>query len=392
MKKIPRTVVALGVVSFLTDLSTEMIYPLLPAFLITLGAGGTFVGLVEGIADSTSSLLKLASGIWADRVKRKKPLVVLGYGIASVVRPFVALAQAPWHVLAIRFTDRVGKGIRSSPRDALIAQATDESARGAAFGFHQAMDNAGALFGPLVAYALVGWLLLSVRSVFALAAIPAAITMIALLAFVKEESVGTAPKKEAPHLLHKGAVPVPSPLRAYYAILFLFYLGNSTDFFLLLRARDVGVAEASLPLLWALLNLVRSALGTWLGGLSDRVGRKRLIAFGWLAYAAVYFGFGLATQAWHIWALFAIYGLHSAATDGAERALVADLAPREIRGRAFGLYNFVVGIAALPASVGFGVVWQHVGHAAAFSIGAGLALLSTLLIFLITDKSRPPAR
>jgi MFS family permease len=247
------------------------------------------------------------------------------------------------------------------------------------------MDNAGALFGPLVAYALVGWLALSHRNVFALSAIPAALTMLTLIFGVKEEAVSPAPppKVDGHAVLHRGAVPVPARLRAYYAVLFLFYLGNSTDFFLLMRAQDAGVGAAYMPLLWALLNGVRSAFGAWLGALSDRVGRKRLIVIGWTVYAAVYVAFGWVREAWQVWALFAIYGLHSAATDGPERALVADLAPTEIRGRAFGLYNFITGIAALPASIGFGLIWQHVGHAAAFHVGAGLAIAAVIGVLVI---------
>lgn len=385
-RRLPGTVVALGVVSFLTDFSSEMIYPLLPAFLVTLGAGGAFVGLVEGVAETTAAMLKLGSGIWADRLRRKKPLVVAGYGLASLVRPLVALAQAPWHVLAIRFTDRVGKGIRTSPRDAIIAGSTPGDRRGAAYGFHRAMDHAGALVGPLVAFALVGGLALGHRTVFALAAIPAAAAILVLVFGVREAAPSPSPKASPGPSAERGSLP--RRLKLYLAAVALFTLGNSTDFFLLLRAQQVGVPAAHAPLLWAMLHLVKSTLATPLGALSDRVGRRRLIIGGWLVYAATYAGFGLAGAAWQIWALFLIYGVYFAATEGAEKALVADLAPEAVRGRAFGSFHFVVGICALPASLGFGVIWDQVSPAAAFFAGAALSLAASALLLVVLGKPR----
>lgn len=376
MKRLPRTVVALGVVSLLTDASSEMIVPLLPAFLVSLGASGAFIGAIDGIAETTSSLMKLAAGAWADRARRKKPLVVLGYGLASLVRPLVAIAQAPWQVLAIRFTDRIGKGVRTAPRDALIAQATPPERRGAAFGFHRAMDHAGALIGPLLAFVLLRYL--PPRTIFALAAIPAAASLLALVLFVREEA--------APAQARRGeaAKPrLPARLWAILAVIALFTLGNSTDFFLLLRAQDVGLGVEVAPLLWALLHLVKSTLSTPLGALSDRLGRRRLLFFGWGVYALVYLGFSQVSAPWHIWALFAVYGVFFAATEGAEKALIADLAPPELRGRAFGVYHFMIGVAALPASIGFGLIWDQVSHGAAFVCGAAVAGVAALALALI---------
>lgn len=383
MKRLPRTVVALGVVSLLTDASSEMIVPLLPAFLVSLGASGAFVGAVNGVADTASSLMKLASGGWADRAARKKPLVLLGYGLASIVRPLVAIAQAPWHVLAIRFTDRLGKGVRTAPRDALIAQATPADRRGAAFGFHRAMDHTGALIGPLFAYVLLRWL--PPRTIFALAAIPAAVSLVALALFVREEA---APARVAPAA--GAARPrLPPRLLAILAVIVLFTMGNSTDFFLLLRAQDVGIDATLAPILWSLLHLSKAALSTPLGALSDRVGRRRLLFFGWGVYALVYLGFSFASAPWHVWALFAAYGVFFAATEGVEKALIADLAPAELRGRAFGLYHFLVGACALPASVGFGVVWDQVSHGAAFACGAALAGAAAIGLALIRPRTTP---
>ncbi len=378
-RRLPGTVVALGLVSLFTDASSEMIVPLLPAFLAALGASGTMMGLIDGVAESTSALLKLASGYWSDRVRRKKPLVVLGYALASVARPLIALAQTPLQVLGIRFVDRIGKGVRSSPRDALIAEAAPADQRGQAYGFHRAMDHTGALIGPLVAFALIGWLGLEVRTVFALAAIPAAAAVATLVFFVREArepAVAGAANAVLPTLT--GGVPLSPPLRRYLALVALFTLASSTDFFLLLRAHELGVPAYQAPLLWAMLHLVKSVLSTPLGALSDRVPRERLILVGWLVYALVYGAFGLASAPWHAWALFLVYGVYGAACEGAEKALVADLAPEGGRGRAFGWFNFTVGVCALPASLGFGLVWDQLGHDMAFFAGAGLATLAAL--------------
>jgi MFS family permease len=379
-RRLPRTVVALGLVSLFTDASSEMIVPLLPAFLAALGASGTMMGLIDGVAETTSALLKLASGLFADRVRRRKPLVVAGYGLASVARPLVAIAQTPMHVLGIRFVDRIGKGVRTSPRDALIAEAATPEQRGAAYGFHRAMDHTGALIGPLVAFTLM-WLGLGHRSVFALAAIPAAAAVFTLVAFVKEVP-RELPSSDVPkaRVVHE---PLPAALRRYLGVLAVFTLASSTDFFLLLRAHELGVPDAHAPLLWALLHLVKSTLSTPLGALSDRLPRRRLILAGWLVYALVYGAFGLASAPWHIWLLFLVYGLYAAACEGAEKALVADLAPQAARGRAFGWFNFTVGMCALPASLGFGAIWDHVGHAAAFYTGAGLAAVAALGLLLV---------
>jgi len=383
--RLPRTVVVLGLVSFFTDFSSEMIFPLLPTFLATLGAGGAFLGLIEGVAETTSAFLKLASGVWADRSAKKKPLVVAGYALASVARPLIALAQAPLQVLAIRFTDRLGKGIRTSPRDALIAQATPEDRRGAAYGFHRAMDHAGALVGPLVAFVLLRGAGVPIRVLFALTAIPAAAAMFALVVFVKEPADAAATPASA--RLDLRFRRLPPRLYLYLALVGIFTLANASDAFLLLRATRGGIPTIDLPLLWALLHLVKSTLSTPLGALSDRLGRRRVIAAGWLVYAAVYAGFALANAWWQIALLFVVYGVHFALVEGAEKALVADLAPADARGSAFGAFHFVVGLAALPASLGFGLIWDRISPAAAFAIAGGLALLAAAgLLALVRER------
>jgi MFS family permease len=383
-RRLPSTVIALGAVSFLTDLSSEMIYPLLPVFLsATLGASAVVLGVVEGAAESVASLLKLVSGWWSDRLARRKPLVVAGYTLASVVRPLVGLATSAGQVLAIRVTDRVGKGLRSSPRDALITDAVDPRARGRAFGFHRAADHAGALLGPLVAFALLGWAGMEMREVFLWAAVPGALAVATLVLGVRERRSGPdeAPERApGPDRSPAPSRPLPKRFWTYLGIVFLFTLGNATDAFLLLRATDLGVPVALVPVLWALLHLVKSASATPGGALSDRLGRKPLIVAGWLLYAAVYTGFAYASAAWQVWALFGVYGLYHGLVEGAERALVADLAGAGHRGAAFGWYHLGVGVGALPSSVLFGWLWMTWSPAAAFGAGAALAGSAAVLL------------
>lgn len=382
--RLPRTVIALGAVSLLTDLSSEMIYPLLPVFLSTvLGAGPLAIGAIEGAAESVAALLKLASGWWSDRLPRRKPLVVFGYGIASLVRPLVGLAQGVGQVLAIRLLDRIGKGIRGAPRDALIADAVEPSQRGRAYGFHRAADHTGAVAGPILAYALLTWGDLSLRTVFLIAAIPAAAAMITLLVGVRESARDVA-KGKTPNLRRSG---LDRKFWAYLAVLLVFTLGNSTDALLILRANELGVPVALVPILWAVLHVVKAISSTPGGVLSDRVGRRPLIIGGWLVYAAVYLGFALASATWHAWALFIAYGLYFGMTEGVEKALVADLVPANVRGAAFGWYNLTIGLAALPASLIFGGLWQAYGATTAFVTGASLALVAAIGLLLVTRDS-----
>jgi MFS family permease len=382
--RLSRNVFALGAVSFLTDVATEMTYPLIPVFLATvLGASATYVGTIEGAAETTAALLKLSSGWWSDRVSRRKPLVLAGYALASVVRPLTGLAQSAVQVLGIRVTDRVGKGIRTSPRDALIADSVDPAIRGRAFGFHNAADNLGAVLGPLIAFAFLRWEGLPLRTVFLLTAIPGALAVLTLIFGVREVPRTAPPKQEGGADLR---TPLGGRFWAYLGVLLLFTLGNSTDAFLLLRAGQLGVATSLIPILWALLNLVKALSNTPGGILSDRVGRKPLIAAGWLVYATVYFLFGRASQTWQAWALFAVYGLYFGLTEGVEKALVADLVPKDRRGAAFGWYNLAIGVGALPASLLFGALWDRWGSATAFDLGALLALAAAVGVIFVVPR------
>jgi MFS family permease len=374
---------ALGVVSFLTDVSTEMVYPLLPLFLTrTLGAGVAFVGIVEGVAETTASLLKLLSGWLSDRLGRRKALVAWGYGLSSATRPLMAVALAPWHVLATRFLDRIGKGIRTAPRDALIADSVPAASRGAAFGFHRAMDHAGAVVGPLLAFLLLPLFANNYRAVFWLACIPAVLCVLVLLVGVRERPSQSRPATSLPLTLR----PYSNRFRGYLAILVIFTLGNSSDAFLLLRARELGVSDAAVPLLWAVLHVVKSSGSFAAGVLSDHAGRRGAIIAGWLLYAAVYAGFAVAGSAAAIWGLFLVYGLYFGLTEGVEKALVADMVPAELRGSAFGLYNTAIGIAALPASLLTGALWQTFGPAVALGSGAVLAAVAALTLWILFPR------
>jgi MFS family permease len=374
---LPPTAIALGVTSFLTDAGSEMIFPLLPVFVASLGGSAAFLGLVEGLADATSSLLKLGSGYVADRVDRRKPLVLFGYGLAAAARPLIALATSPWHVLAVRMADRVGKGIRGTPRDVLLAAAASSSSAGRVFGFHRAMDHAGAVVGPLLAAGLLA-LGTPLRTLFALSIVPGVLSVASVL-LVREPST-RATRVVSPEVNLRSAR-LPARLRGYFAVLTLFALGSASEAFLLLRARELGVAVAMLPFLWSAFHVVKLVCSYFGGGWSDRLPRERLIVAGWLVYAAVFIALGLASERLHAWGLVLVYGAYAGLSEPAEKALVRDLAPAALRGRAYGVYNFIAGASALVAGVWTGWVWEHLGAPtalvcrAAIAIGACFALI-----------------
>lgn len=380
-------VLVLSLVSLLNDVASEMIYPLLPYFLTTtLGAGPAVLGAIEGAAESASSLLKVAAGWFSDRFGRL-PLVKAGYGIAASVRPLLALVTAPWQVLAVRLSDRFGKGIRSAPRDALLAESVPPERRGAAFGIHRAADHLGAAIGPLIATALLLLWPGNLRRIFLIAAIPGLLGA-ALVWRVREARhapvVSDGPREAL-------AAPFDGAFLRYLAVLVLFTLGNATDAFLLLRATDLGVPIAAVPVLWTVHHLAKTALSLPGGLLADRLGPRRAIAAGWLVYAVTYAAFAFATDAWQVWALFIVYGFFHGLTEAPEKALVAGLAPEGRRGAAFGAYHAAIGIAALPASVAFGLLWTRFGAPVPFLVGAGLALAAALLLPLSLPRAGRPA-
>jgi MFS family permease len=390
MRRVPSTVVVLGLASLLSDLSSEMIFALLPAFLAGLGAGPAALGLIEGVAEATAAAFKLLSGFWTDRAGKRKPLVLLGYTIAGTARPLVALAGSWGVVLAIRFADRVGKGLRTSPRDALIADVTPYAVRGAAYGLHRAMDHAGAVLGPLVAAALLHFAGLPERQVMLFAAVPAAVVLLTLLFGVREPARAPAPFGPRPPLRLRL---LPRNYRRLLLALFVATLGNSTDAFVLLRLQQLGVPLGAVALLWSLHHVVRVPATWWGGRLVDRLGPRAMLLFAWGVYAAVYAGLAFAEGRAEAVAIFLAYGFYYGFSEPAERAWVAALAPREGRGAAFGLYHAVTGLALLPASVLCGLLWSRFGPAAGFLAGAALSAAASLLLLRVSapGASEPPA-
>ena len=389
IRKLPRTVWLLGLISLTNDAASDMIYPLVPLYLASvLMAGPKALGIIEGIAEAVSSLLKLFAGVLADRTRHVKYWVWTGYGIAGFARPLLGITTSWLGVLACRFADRIGKGLRSAPRDAMLAQSVDASERGLAFGFHRAMDNFGAVIGPLVAAAMLA-AGMSLRHVFLWAIVPG-VVVIALALFLKDAPQEPAQKPAAFSWTLRD---FPPAFRRYLIVLALFTLGNSSNMFLLLRARDLGLPQAQVPILWALTSLVAALLSTPLASLSDRLGRTRLIVSGWIVYAIFYLILGMQTDnTWALWPMFASYGLFLAATEGAEKALVADMVPRASSGTAFGWYNLVVGLFLLPASVVFGWLWQLETPLVAFGFGAGCALVAALLLKFWVEPARATAQ
>jgi MFS family permease len=386
-KGLTRNVIILGFVSLLNDGASEMIYPLLPVFLTAvLGAGPAALGIIEGIAEATASLLKLYSGYLSDRVKRRKGWIIAGYSISNVIRPLIAFSTSWLHVLMLRFLDRVGKGLRTSPRDAIIADSTPAEFRGKAYGFHRAMDHSGAIVGPLAATALLLLYHDDLKTIFLLSFIPGLLAVLMLLFGLKEKPPEGPLAASAAFNIRSAWAEMPAGFRKYLLIILVFTLGNSTDAFLLLRAQQLGVAVTLLPMIWVALHVVKMGFSVPGGILSDRIGRKKVIVAGWVVYALVYAAFGLASRHWHAWALFAVYGIYFGLTEGVEKALVADFAPVHLRGSSFGLYHLIVGIGALPASLLFGLVWQKFGSAAAFGMGASLAMLASVMLSMLAVK------
>jgi MFS family permease len=429
---IPRAVVMLGLVSLFTDAASEMIYPLVPVYIAALGSGAILLGVIEGVAETTSSMLKLLSGIWSDKTGKKKLFVLIGYSISSLIRPLTGIVTSAWEIIIVRMFDRVGKGIRTSPRDALIASSVDESIRGKAFGFERAMDHIGAVVGPLLAIMTLLILfigfgmkdsLLALRWTFILAIIPGIIAVSILILFVKEASS----KKGTGNVFSFSLKAFDKNFRNYLLIMVVFTLGNSSDAFLLFRVEEAihksgavvnlvnSIAplkqmvsnfgdEAAvskvinilfLPLVWAFFHVIKAVFSTPLGTLSDRIGRKIVINSGWAIYAFVYISFGLlvflpaALQIIATFVLFAVYAFFYAFTEGTEKAFVADLVKEENRGTAYGLFNFSIGLGALPASIIFGFLYSYFdklipgyGGTVAFGFGGTIALISMVLLAL----------
>jgi MFS family permease len=376
----------LGMVSLLTDISSEMIFTLVPLFLANvLRASTPIIGLVGGLSESTDAIFRIFSGWFSDRMGRRKPLAVFGYGFSTLVKPFMYLASSWGGVLAIRFGDRLGKGIRTSPRDALVADSVSAKERGKGFGLHRAMDTFGAVLGLAIAAVIIyflqgGGLELHLKTyhwLVLVGVVPAVVAVVVLLLFVRERK-RLAAGGTGPRLDFRKAGSFDSRFKLFLVIMAVFTLGNSSDFFVILRAQDLGSSVLSVTLMLVVFNLSYALIALPAGALSDRLGRRWVIILGWFIYALVYVGFALASELWQAWLLFAGYGLYYGVVEGVARAFVADLVPEAKRGTAYGLYHGVVGVALLPASLIAGWLWQAVSPAAPFYFGAGLAFIAML--------------
>lgn len=397
IKQLPRNVWAVGLTSFLMDVSSEMVLNILPLFLANvLGVKTNIIGLIEGIAEATASILKLFSGWLSDKLGGRKWLAVIGYGLSALSKPFFYIASS-WELIAgVRWADRVGKGVRTAPRDALVADSVTKETLGLAFGFHRALDTAGALLGILIA-AVVVWLaqkntldlsLTTFQTVVLISLLPAFLAVLSLVIGAKDvpvQSQRAVPRFSLRSMGH--------PFLVFLVIVSIFTLGNSSDAFLVLRAQTLGVTVTGILIMLAMFNLIYSLVSTPAGSLSDRIGRRRLIIGGWLVYAAIYIGFALAQTAWQVWLLYVIYGLYYGMAYGSANALVADLVPEQLRGTAYGTYNAIIGLLAFPSSLIAGLLWQGAGSwggfgpSAPFLFGGTLALIAALLMAFWMPKT-----
>ena len=398
LSNLPRNVWAVSVTSFFMDVSSEMVINLLPLFLANvLGVQTSIIGLIEGVAESTASVLKLFSGWLSDRLGGRKWLAVAGYGISALSKPFFYFAGS-WAVVAgVRWADRVGKGIRTAPRDALVADSVSKEARGLAFGLHRAADTAGAMLGLLIALGVV-WMAQSgavalgldtFRTIVLISLVPAFLAVLALAIGARE--VPVTAQRALPRFAFRG---LGKPFMIFMVIVAIFDLGNSSDAFLVLRAQERGLSVTSILAMLVTFNLVYTLISTPAGSLSDRIGRGRLIVGGWLVYAVIYLGFALAQTGWHVWALYVVYGLYYGMAYGTTRALIADLVPESLRGTAYGTYNAVLGVLDLPASLIAGLLWQGVGGwsgfgaPAPFLFGGLMALLAAVLMAMWLPRQK----
>jgi MFS family permease len=391
LKKVPRNVWAVSLTSFFMDISSEMVVNLLPLFLSNvLGVGTNIIGLIEGIAESTASLLKVFSGWLSDRLRMRKWLAVIGYSISTLAKPFFYLANSWGAVLGARWGDRIGKGIRTAPRDALVADSVSEDQRGLAFGLHRAADTGGAVLGLVIAFGVVWFTqenqntlnLNTFRMIVLASLIPAVLAVVSLA--VGARDLPSRDSGEPVRITFKG---LGKPFLVFLAIVGIFDLGNSSDAFLVLRAQERGLNVLGILGMLATFNLVYALVSTPGGSLSDRIGRRKVIIGGWIAYALIYLGFGLAGNGWQVWGLYALYGVYYGLAYGTTKALVADLVPSALRGTAYGTYNAVLGLLDFPASFLAGILWQGAGRwkgfgpSAPFLFGSALALTAALLLY-----------
>lgn len=379
-----RNVFFTGLTSFFTDTSTKMVYSVMPLFLLSMGASKTSISMIEGIAESTSSLFKAFSGYWSDRIGKNKPLMILGYGVTMLVTPFYALTVRPVQILFLRFFERIGKGLRAAPRDSLISASVPANEIGRNFGFHKAMDNSGAIFGPLMAFALIYFFPLNFPLIFILSSIPAVFGVITIVLFIKEV------KTDQPVEFQKFEIrQLPKRFYFFLGIIFVFTLGNSADALLLVKTAETGINKSYIPFVYMIFNMVAVILALPLGKISDKIGREKLIIAGFLVYALAYYLFGKYNSIHVFIFLFMLYGFYSALTDSSQKALVSDIVSKNLKGTGFGLYHAVLGIALLPASLIAGLLYDRVNSNAPFYFGSVMAFIAAvMMIFFAVSKKK----
>lgn len=380
-----RNIFFTGIVSFLTDTSSKMVYSVMPMFLLSLGASKTSLSLIEGIAESTSALVKTLSGFWSDKIGKNKPFLLIGYGLSALVMPLYAAVSSPLQVLYLRFIERTGKGIRTAPRDSLVAGSVSNGETGKSFGLHKAMDNSGAILGPLIAFLLLFLFPGDFRIIFIFAGIPSVLGILVLIFGIKE-----AKKNKESLFKQFHFSDFPKKYYLFLGIIFIFTLGNSTDALLLVKANEVGVKVAFIPLVYLVTSVVSVFLSIPIGSLADKIGKEKILITGYLIYAAVYFGFGATTSIGAIVALFALYGLYTATTDGIQKAFIADNIDPNKQGTGMGIYNALLGITLLPASLIAGILYDKVDSSVPFYFGALTAFLSAILMLIFARKTKSP--
>lgn len=383
IRGLSRNVFFAGLVSLFMDISSEMVYPLIPLFLTgVLGTTKTTVGIIEGIAEATASILKVFSGWLSDRLGKRKLLMTIGYGVSAVSRPITANAATWFEVLTARFIDRFGKGVRTAPRDAIIADSTDNSSLGLAFGFHRSMDTVGAVIGPGISFVLLYLYMNNFRLVFYASTIPALIAVAVIIIFIKEKTRHPDERRDLPRLTVSS---FDGPFRLYLVVIGIFSLGNFADAFLVLQAENLGVSKALIPIIYLSFNVVYAISSTPMGAIADRIGLKRMIILSFVFYAVVYAGVGFSSSPLHIWVLFPAYGIYKGMSEGTQKAYLATLAPAQQKATAFGVYDTVSGVALLPASIVAGYLWDHSGPEATFLYGSLMALIAAV-IFTFSKK------
>ncbi len=376
-----------GLTSFFTDTSTKMIYSVMPLFLLSIGASKTSISLIEGIAESTASLFKAISGYWSDKISKNKPFMIIGYGITALITPLYALVKIPVQVLVLRFFERIGKGLRAAPRDSLISGSVPRNEAGKNFGFHKAMDNSGAIIGPLAAFLLLYFFPLNYKNIFLLATIPAILGVISITVFIKDAK---AEKKGSNSKFHFKQLP--KKFYFFIFIVFVFTLGNSADALLLVKTAETGINESYIPFVYMIFNAVSVFLAVPIGKISDKIGREKLIILGYLIYSLVYYLFGRFNDINIFILLFMLYGLYSAMTDSSQKAMVSDVVSKDLKGTGYGLYHAILGITLLPASLIAGILYDKINSNAPFYFGSVMALIATVLmiVFAVTNKKGKP--